>query len=79
MFKSAGENVKTVIVRTSHCPIDLLFFTRFTYSYLARMGKEVKSDLAVDPIILHLILRSLNNKRMNDGTSITRKRYICVV
>ena len=79
VFKTTGENSKTLIVRTSHCPTDSLFFTRFTNGCLARMGKEIKNDMALDPVILHLILNNLNNEWHNVGTSEERKRWITIV
>ena len=68
VFKTTGENSKTLIVRTSHCPTDYLFSTRFSHGCLARMGKEIKSDMALDPVTLHWILNNLNNEWINTGT-----------
>ena len=60
---------KTLIVRMSHCPTDSLLFTRFMWGCLARMGREVKSDMALDPDILHLVLANMENEFMNRHTS----------
>ena len=80
VFKTTGEQKgKTLIVRTSHCPTDSLLFTRFIHGCLARMGKEVKSDMALDPDILHLILGNLDNEWHNIDTSVERKRWISLV
>ena len=80
VFKTTGEqHGKTVIVRTSQCPTDSLFFTRFMQGCLSRMGKEVKSDMALDSGILHLILGNLNNEWHNNATSVERKRLIGLV
>ena len=79
VFKTTGEQSKTLVVRTSHCPTDSLLFTRFTQGCLARMGKDVRSDMALDPEILHLILSNLNNEWNNSGTSSERKRWISLV
>ena len=79
VFKTTGETPKTVVVRTSHCPTDSLLFTRFTKGCLSRMGKEVRSDMALDPDILHCIMSNLNNEWISEGTSETRKRWISIV
>ena len=79
VFKTTGENAKTLVVRTSYCPTDSLLFTRFTGGCLARMGKDVRSDMAIDPDILHHILTNLDNEWMNEITSVERKRWISIV
>ena len=79
VFKTTGEQSKTLVVRTSHCPTDSLLFTRFAQGCLARMGKDVRSDMALDPDILHLILFNLDNEWNNNGTSSERKRWISLV
>ena len=43
------------------------------------MGKEVKSDMALDPVILHLVLSNMDNEWKNGDTSYARKRWISVV
>ena len=68
-----------MIVRTSHCPTDSLLFTRFALGCLSRMGREVKSDMALDSVILHLILSNLDNEWHNTGTSPQRKRWVSLV
>ena len=79
-FKTTGEqHGKTVIVKISHCPTDLLFFTRFMHGCLSRIGKEVKSDMALGPDILHLVLGNLKNEWYNNCTSVDRKRLIGLV
>ena len=45
--------------RTTDCPTQSLFFTRFMTGLLHRMGKEVKTDRALDVRILLLILKNL--------------------
>ena len=80
VFKDTGDTKgRTVVVRTSQCPTDSLFFTRFMLGCLARMGKEVRSDMALDPEILHLVLSNLNNEWHNNDTSNNRKRLISIV
>ena len=79
VFKTTGESNKNVIVRTSHCPTDSLLFTRFALGCLSRMGREVKSDMALDSVILHLILSNLDNEWHNTGTSPQRKRWVSLV
>ena len=79
VFKTTGEKGKTVIVRTSHCPTDSLLFTRFMWGCLARMGREVKSDMALDPAILHLVLENMESELGNQDTTSERKRLISLV
>ena len=79
VFKTTGEGGKTLLVRTSQCPTDSLLFTRFTWGCLDRMGREVKSDMALDPDILHLILKNMKNECMNAETSNDRKRWLHLV
>ena len=67
------------VMHLSHCPTNSLFFTRFMEGCLNRMGKEVKSDLALDPLILHSIINNLNNEWLDPTTSYDRKRWISVV
>ena len=67
------------VLHTSNCPTNSLFFTRFMEGCLKRMGKEVKSDLALDPEILHLILGNLDNEWLHSETSGLRKRWIAIV
>ena len=61
MFESGPDKKNIVfkksnkgdVLHTSQCPTNSLFFTRFMEGCLKRMGKEVKSDLALDSDILH--------------------------
>ena len=76
VFKKSN---KGDVIHTSQCPTNSLLFTRFMEGCLKRMGKEVKSDLALDPSILHLILKNLNNEWLNDATTNERRRWISVV
>ena len=79
VFKTTGEGSKSLVVRTSYCPTDSLLFTRFIEGCLSRMGKDVKSDMALDAEILHAILNNLDNEWNNSDTSDVRKRWISIV
>ena len=48
--------------RTSDCPTQSLFFTRFMTGLLHRMEKEIKIDRALDVRILILILKNLEKE-----------------
>ena len=76
VFKKSN---KGDVIHTSQGPTNSLFFTRFMEGCLKRMGKEVKSDLALDPSILHLILNNLKSEWLNVSTSNARRRWISVV
>ena len=52
VFKKSN---KGDVVHTSQCRTNSLFFTRFMEGCLRRMGKEVRSDLALDSDILQCI------------------------
>ena len=67
------------VIHTSQCPTNSLFFTRFIEGCFKRMGRDIRSDLALDPDILHLILDNLNNEWNHQETSEVRKRWIVIV
>ena len=87
MFESGPDRKNIVfkkpnkgdVLHTSQCPTNSLFFTRFMEGCLKRMGKEVKSDLALDSDILHCILNNLNSEWLDTSTTYSRRRWISVV
>ena len=43
------------------------------------MGREIRSDLALDPVILHVLLNNLNDEWLNPDTTYDRRRWVCIV
>ena len=62
----------------SACPTNSLFFTRFMEGCLSRMGQDVRSDLALDPRILHHILRMLKERINAEGVTYAEKRIATI-
>lgn len=50
-----------------------MFFVRFSRGCLGRMGREIKSDLALDSRILHAILNSMEAEIISQSSGWERK------
>ena len=66
------------VFHTSECPTNSLFFTRFMEGCLNRMNKNVKSDLALDPRILKIILANMEKEVRTQTTPNSRKKWLSV-
>lgn len=66
------------VLHTSNCPTNSLFFTRFMEGLLKRMNKDVRSDLALDPAILKLLLKNLESELRSPNLSHERRRMIII-
>ena len=66
------------IMTLSNCSTQSRFFSRFSNGLLERMGKQVKSDLALDHMILKIIIRNLNTEFEDQSVSSDRKRWLIV-
>lgn len=60
-------------------PTQLLFFVRFARGCLGRMGREIKSDLVLDPRIVHVILNSMEAESIRQSSGWERKRWLTMV
>ena len=56
------------------CPTRSEFFFRFKTGLRARMGREVKGDLALDYKIVHKILFHLEEEMLDNDTTLGRRR-----
>ena len=66
------------VLHTSQCPTNSLFFTRFIEGLLKRMNKMVRSDLALDPRILHIIMNNMEKEIRSQRTTLKRKRWLII-
>ena len=64
--------------RTSDCPTQSLFFTRFMTGLLSRMGKDVRTDRALDVWILKVILNNLESEVLS-SSDLVRNRDLLMV
>lgn len=58
------------------CPTRSEFFFRFKTGLRARMGREVKGDLALDYKIIHKILAHLEDEMFDNESTLERRRWI---
>ena len=72
------RNVRGESLSISTCPTQSLFFRNFALGCLSRMGKDVRSDRALDRRILHLILKNLESEINVMATSPNRRRWLIV-
>ena len=70
---------KSDLFRTSVCETNSLFFIRFMEGCLKRMSEDIRSDMALDPTILHLILTDLEVELFDENTTRARKRFVVVL
>ena len=74
-FRSQQGKVFT----NSNSPTQSLLFVRFNYGLLLRMGRQTKRNIALDYIILHLILKNIEDSLDSPGTSTAQSRWLTMV
>ena len=78
--RSAGETWALKSNKThsffTKCPTRSEFFRRFKEGLRARMGRDVKGDLAIDYRIVHKILKHLKSEMLNTQTNLEHRRWI---
>ena len=67
------------IIHFSTCPTHSMFFTRFAKGLLERMGRETKSDLALDHNILSFIFKNFEEELNNKTTSQEHLRWVVLL
>ena len=78
-LRSSYRGPKGEVLQLSSCPTQSLLFTRFSIGLLSRMGRDTKSNLALDYKLLHLILGNLEEELRVTGISDRRKRWLVIV
>ena len=63
----------------SNCPTDSRFFVKFAEGVLMRMGRDIRSNTALDHRILLLILSNLDNQISSEVLTLERKSFLIVV